>query len=291
MKTTKLLIFAAVVCTSASSIFIRLNDMPPLVIAFYRMFIATAVLGVPLLRSAGFADFRKLIRKDIMLCLFSGVALAGHFATWIASLSYTSVAASTTLVSLSPIFVTVINAIFFRQKPGKIFVFSLMLTFAGTLVISMGASGDGMSFVGNMMALAGALFMAIYLMIGQQVRKRLGLTIYVFLVYGFSAIVLFILCISTGQQLSSYATWDFVNVALMALVCSVGGHTLYNMLIKYQGAVTISLVTLCEPVFASLLALAILSELPMVTTIIGGILVLCGVMIYVIRQHDVHKNV
>ena len=103
MKPSGYLVIIAVLCTSASSIFIRLSGMSPLVIAFYRMAVSAAFLGVPFLRDKN--GYRSVARRDLVLCVFSGFALALHFAAWIASLSFTTVAASTVLVSLSPIFV------------------------------------------------------------------------------------------------------------------------------------------------------------------------------------------
>ena len=280
------LVIAAVLFTSASSIFIRLSIMPPLVIAFYRMAISTGLMAVPLLwHKDGLKD---ISRRDLLLCALSGLALALHFATWIASLSMTTVMASTVLVSCSPIFVALLNAAFFRKKPGKTLLFSLAAAFAGTIIITTGA-GDVEGFAslpGNLLALAGAVTVSFYLLIGQEVRKRVPTAAYSFLVYGASAVFLLIFCLTFAQPLAPYSMGDFAIIAAMALVCSVGGHTLYNMLLKFHGAFLVSLATLCEPLFASILAAIILSEIPQMQTALGGLLVIGGLLIYIVKNRE-----
>lgn len=280
------LVILAVLLTSSSSIFIRISAMPPMVLAFYRLAFSAAILAVPFLLGTD----KKISRRDLVKCAFSGAALALHFATWIASLGMTTVAASTVLVSSSPIFVALISAVFFRQKPTKLLLTCLTLAILGTAVISFGAGEFGdESLLGNGLALAGAFFVAIYLIIGQDVRRRVGIAAYAFWVYAFAAAALLLFSLALSQPLAPYAPVEFVNVLAMAVVCSVGGHTLYNLLIKYHGAALISLATLNEPLFASLLAMLILAEFPHISTIIGGLIVVAGVGVYVIRK-DRSKN-
>ena len=278
-------VIAAVLATSASSIFIRMSVMPPLVIAFYRMAIATGILAVPVLLYQR-DRLKQINRRDLLLCGLSGVALAMHFATWIASLSMTTIMASTVLVSLSPIFVALINGLFFRKKPGKVLLISLAIAFTGTVIITIGAeNAEGTATLpGNLLALAGAVSVAFYLIIGQEVRKRVDTTPYAFLVYGASAIVLLALSLLFAQPLAPYSIGQFANIAAMAIVCSVIGHTLYNMLLKHHGAFLVSLATLCEPLFASILAAIILSEIPQAQTALGGIIVIVGLAVYIMKN-------
>ena len=278
------LVLAAVLFTSASSIFIRLSIMPPLVIAFYRMAIATGFLAMPLVYRK--SKLGGISRRDLMLCGLSGLALALHFATWIASLSMTSVMASTVLVSCSPIFVAVINAAFFKKKPGKTLLLCLGTAIAGTIIITMGAGdgGDLATLPGNLLALAGAVTVSFYLIIGQEVRKRVDTAEYAFLVYGASAVILLALCLLFAQPLAPYSAGDFAIIAALALVCSVGGHTLYNLLVKFHGAFLVSLATLCEPLFASVLAVIILSEIPQIQTVLGGMIVIAGLVVYIVKN-------
>jgi drug/metabolite transporter (DMT)-like permease len=282
------LVIVAVLCTSASSIFIRLSNMPPLVIAFYRMAVSTVFLFMPFILKT--KRILKISRRDVLLWMFSGIALALHFGAWIASLSHTSVAASTVLVSLSPVFVALINMVVFKKKPGKMLFLCLTLAIFGTVVISTGSydrtadEAAQNALTGNLLALMGGFFVAVYLMIGQNVRKRVTTAVYAFWVYGFATAALLLCCLAFSQPLAPYGALDFVNIAAMALVCSVGGHTFYNMLLKYHGAALISLASLCEPVFASILAVFIISDIPHITTVFGGVIVIFGVAVYILTS-------
>jgi len=259
--------------------------MPPLIIAFYRMAFAAAFLALPFVLRKYRAELFTVSRRDLVLCGASGLALAAHFATWIASLSMTTVMASTVLVSCSPFFVALINAAVFRKKPGKVLLGSLAVAFTGTLVITINFGGEGFgSFAGNMLALAGAATVSIYLIIGQEVRKRVSTATYAFLVYAAAAVALLVLAVGLNQPLGPYSAREFGIVAAMAIVCSVGGHTLYNMLLRFHGAFVVSLATLCEPLFASILAAIILSEIPTLQTVLGGVLVIGGLARYILAK-------
>ena len=273
------LVLAAVLLTSSSSIFIRLSIMPPLVIALYRMAMSTAFLAVPMFWRR--RELKAICRKDLLLCLVSGAALALHFAAWIASLSMTSVMASTVLVSTSPIFVAVFGAVFLRKRPGRVLLACLFAAFCGTIIITAGPAASGGNFGGNMLALAGAASVAVYLIIGQEVRKRMSAAAYSFVVYGASAVFLLGLNGAAMQPLLGYSLGDIGIILAMALVCSVFGHTLYNLLLKFHGAFLVSLATLCEPLFASILAAVILLEIPTGQTFIGGFIILASLAAYI----------
>ncbi|MDR1705677.1 MAG: DMT family transporter [Clostridiales bacterium] len=276
-----ILIFIAVLCTSASSVFIRMSNMPPLVIALYRMTASAAFLSVPLIfgKEKGFGG---ITRRDLMRCVLSGTALALHFATWIASVSMTSVAASTVLVSCSPIFVAAAGVITTRKMPGWRLMACLAAAILGTVMVAWGGQGGQSTLLGNALALAGAFFVSIYLLIGQDVRKRVSTAVYAFIVYAAAAAALFAGSLILSQTLWPYPAREFGLVAAMAVVCSLGGHTLYNMLLKRRGAVLISLASLCEPVFASALAFLILGEAPGIGAVAGGAVVLGSLTVYIL---------
>jgi len=262
--------------------------MPPLVIAFYRMAISTAFMATPFVFHKNRQQLRGISRRDLLLCGLSGLALAADFGTLIGSLSMTTVMASTVLVASSPIFVAIFNALLFRKKPGKILLLCLGIAFTGAIIITTGAgNGDSLATLpGNLLALAGAATVSVYLIIGQEVRKRVETSVYAFLVYGASAVALLIFCILFAQPLAPYSIGQFGIVAAMAVVCSVGGHTLYNMLLKFHGAFLVSLASLCEPLFASILAAVILSEIPQMQTVFGGMVVIVGLVIYIVKNRQ-----
>ncbi len=284
MKPPKFFLLLAAICTSLSSIFIRFSSMPPLVISLYRMAAASIImLAITVIRDR--KAFRGISRRDLLLCMLSGFALALHFATWIASISLTTIAASTVLVSCSPIFVALSESLISRRPPGRALVLCLMASIGGTVLIAFGAgASDGLGSVkGNMLALAGGIFVSAYIMLGSRVRRRVPVYTYASLVYSFSTVFLLIGCLFTNQPLAPYPATDFGVIIGLTVVCTVGGHTIYNMMLEHYNPVLISLCTLCEPVFASIMALIVFREIPGLTTVLGSLLILITLALYLIR--------
>lgn len=276
MKPQRFLIFLAVFFTAFSSIFIRWTTAPALVIAFYRMLFTVALLAPYVLTHNWFA-LRKLEPKKIMLSWISGFFLACHFASWIASLSLTSVAASTILVSCSPVVVTLFELWYHKKRPSLEFITSLILALFGTLLITSGNWQQPSHLTGNLLALFGGICMAGYLLIGTEVQTNTPFWVYILHVNSASTFFLGFMILATQTSFSAVDSKDVALILAMTVFCSLLGHTVYNWLLRYYGATTISLATLCEPLFASILAYAFLSELPTIPTLLGGSIVLLAV--------------
>lgn len=285
-KPSKYWILAGTFFTSISSIIIRFSEAPSLVIAAYRMLFTTMMLVIPVYLNNR-SEFENLNRNNLVMCLLSGVFLALHFATWIQSLQMTTVANSTILVSCSPIFVAAINYFLLKERINKSMVIGISMSLLGTIIIGMGSSqGTGNSMlIGNILAFMGAIFVAGYLVIGGIVRKNVSAGVYVFIVYSVSAIVLFVMCFVTGTPLYPYPVREFTLFFTLAFFSSILGHTVYNYLMKYFSSTLISVSTLSEPIFASLMALLIFMEIPSLYTIIGGIIIIAGIYYFLSSQN------
>ena len=282
---SKYIVLVGVFFTSTSSILIRLCASPSLVISAYRMLFTVLMLLLPvLLRSR--EELKKVGAKDMWLCILSGIFLALHFASWIASINMTTIANSTILVSCSPIFVAVASYFLFKEKLSRKALSGITVSIVGTAIIAFGSRSDGGSaMLGNTLALLGGIFVAGYFLIGASVRKRLSAGVYVFIVYLISAIALFIMCFATGTPIYPYPPREFVLFIALAFFCSILGHTVYNYMMKYVPPTMISVSTLCEPIFASVLALVMFNEIPSIYTLIGGVIVLSGVLYYILNQN------
>ena len=290
-KPSKYWILAGTFFTSISSIIIRFSEAPSLVIAAYRMLFTTMVLVIPVYLNNR-SEFKNLSRKNLVMCVVSGVFLALHFATWIQSLQMTTVANSTILVSCSPIFVAAINYFLLKERINKSMVIGISMSLLGTIIIGMGSSqGTGNSMmIGNILAFMGAIFVAGYLVIGGIVRKDVSAGVYVFIVYSVSAVVLFLMCFLTGTPLYPYPVREFTLFFTLAFFSSILGHTVYNYLMKYFSSTLISVSSLSEPIFASLMALLIFMEIPSVYTIIGGIIIIAGIY-YFLSSQNTQKDI
>ncbi len=269
-----------VVGVSFASIFIRLSGAPPLVIAAYRMGIASMILFPTALYEGGFRELRELGGEEFLGLTAVGLVLAAHFGFWTTSLSYTSVASSVILVNLSPVFVAVASHFFFQEKVNPRMGFGIVLAFVGVSIIAVGDAGFGeTNLQGVIYALVGALTLAIYLLSGRRIRQRLSLFSYVFPVYSTCAVSLMASCWVMAIPLYPYTPKEYLLFTALAVIPTIFGHTLYNWALKYVEASITAVSLLGEPVGATLLAIAILNEVPSPITLVGGTLTLTGIFI------------
>jgi drug/metabolite transporter (DMT)-like permease len=265
-----------VVAISTSPILIRVAAMPALALAFWRCLAGAAVL-------APFAHRRqveRLGRDDLLRLAASGVFLAVHFALWNASLALTTVAAATTLVSCAPLFVG-LGSVFLGEPPGPRAWAGIVLATAGAVVIGAGdAAGFGGgtdALWGDVLAFAGALALAAYLLLGRVARRRLPVSTYAASVYGVAAAVLLPACLLTGADLGGYRTGAWLATAGVVVGPQLLGHTVFNRLLASVSASVVAVVMLLEPVIATLLAWWLFDELPGPALWVGAPLVLAGV--------------
>ncbi len=283
-----------ILAASSASIFIRFaqQDAPSLVIAAYRLSIATIILA-PFALSQRRQELRSIGRRRLPLLLLSGVFLGFHFATWITSLRYTSVPSSAVLVTTSPLWVALLAPIFLKEKITRTVAIGLAIALVGSVVVGGGdacqLSSSGLNcenlaqalqaknLLGNGLALAGAWFAAFYLIIGRKVRGGLSLLSYAFVVYGTAAITLLLMVTFSRQSLTGYAPSTFLFFAALAIFPQLLGHSSFNWALKFIPAAMVSLALLGEPISSSILAVIILHEPPTILEVIGGVLILAGI--------------
>jgi drug/metabolite transporter (DMT)-like permease len=272
-----------VISVSTSAIFVKVSQAPSEVIAFYRLFFSVIImLPVFLIKYAN--ELRLITKRDWLFSLVAGVFLAFHFILWFESLNYTSVASSTVLVTLQPLFAFVGTYVFFKEKFTVRAIFCGVLAIIGSFIISWGDFKiSGSALFGDILALIACALVTAYLMFGQSVRKRVSLITYTFVVYAISAITLFIYVLILGQPLTNYPTSDWLYFVLLAIIPTLLGHTLFNWSVKWLSTSTISMAILLEPIGATILAYYLLNEKIMLTQIIGGLIVMASLAFFLIE--------
>jgi drug/metabolite transporter (DMT)-like permease len=268
-----------VISVSFAAIFIRLAEAPPLVIAAYRLCLASLVI-VPVAWARSGDELRCLSRQNIIMAVLSGAFLALHFGLWIASLSYTSVATSVVLVTANPIFVAIASYFLFQEKLSKQAVLGIAISLIGAVLIGYGNWRLGPSpLFGGILALLGALAVAGYLLIGRRLRRSIGLLSYISLAYSSAAVFLVLSALAFGYRLVGYSTTTYVMLVLLAVVPQLIGHSSLNWSLRFLPATLVTIAVLGEPVAATALAFLILNEVPTSGEIGGGILILAGISI------------
>lgn len=245
---------------SFGAIFARLaqaEGVDSLVVATWRLGIAALVVTpIALLHSR--RDLLALTGRQMLMALAAGLFLAAHFATWISSLEYTSVASSTALVTTNPLWIGLASFILFREIPTRMMLGGIALSFGGSLLIfwsdSQTAGAGSNPLLGNLLALIGAWCFSAYLLIGRRLRAGLGLSAYIWLAYGVAALFLVSASTLTGSALTGHSLTAWAVLAGMALGPQLLGHTAYNWSLRHVSATLVAVVTLGEPVGSATMA-------------------------------------
>jgi drug/metabolite transporter (DMT)-like permease len=285
-----LVLLLGIAAVSTASVMVRFaqEGAPSLVIAAGRLALATVVLA-PFAIIRHRAELRSLSRRDLSLGLVSGVLLALHFATWIVSLEHTSVVSSVVLVTTTPLWVALLAPVFLRERITRKTWLGIAVAMIGGVVIGvsdLGSWGGGSidlpgdrAVLGDFLALSGAWMMAGYLLVGRNLRSKLHLIPYIFLVYGMAAVVLVVTTILAGYNPFAIAPASWLWILLLALVPQLLGHSSFNWALRYLPAAFVAIVLLGEPVGSAILAYVVLGELPGPLTLLGAVLVLAGIAI------------
>lgn len=273
-----------VLAVSFSAILIRLADAPPLAVAFYRNAMAASLL-LPVVLARHRGEIRSLTRRQWGLAALAGALLAVHFATWIPSLDYTTVAASTVLVTTQPVWVALIGRVTLGERVVPRAAAGIGLSLAGAAVISGGDFGlSARAAFGDLLALAGAIAVAGYVLSGRSLRRHVSLLTYVGIAYTVCAGLLALAMLASRTPFTGFEPKTWGLFVLMALVPHILGHTVFNYLLAHVEAAVVAIAVMGEPVGASLLALVILGEVPPWATVAGSVLVLAGIYVAVAAQ-------
>jgi len=276
------LLILAVLCVSVGSIFVRLANSPALAVAFNRIFLASVVVA-PFAAPSLVRAWPVLTARRRLVLLASGISLGVHFATWIASLSYTTVAASVLLVNTAPLFTLFFSWWFLGERASKAVLIAMAVALTGAALIAAGDWGDGgaASLKGDALAVAGAVTMSLYHVIGRGLRDALPLPAYVLGVWSTAAATLAVLAATARVPVFGYPPRTFALFLALAVVPTVVGHGLVNRSLRHIPAPTVGLFLLGEPIAASILAYAVFGENPGALTIAGGVLVLAALALVV----------
>ena len=270
----------AVSCGAIFARFAQGYGLPSLAIAALRLGLA-ALIVTPVALWQSHRALRALNRRQAMLTLGAGFFLALHFATWISSLEYTSVASSTALVTTNLLWIGLASFVLFGEKPRWLMIVGMAVSISGSVLIfwsDSNTSAPGSNpLLGNFLALAGSWCFSAYLLIGRRLRADMPLTAYIWLAYGTAALFLLLACQGAGVSLVGYSAPAYLVALGMALGPQLMGHTAYNWSLKHVSSTFIAVVTLGEPVGSAALAWVFFGETFALVQGIGFVLLLAGI--------------
>lgn len=274
----------------AAAIFARfaLLGAGPLAVSYLRLGIAGAVV-LSLLALRGGAARKRLPGGGELVLALAGAALAVHFAGWIASLEYTSVAIATLLVCTSPLFTGLADAIVHRRLPSRSFGLALLCGAAGLgLAIDARAASvpvTGHAVLGAFLATLGGAAMAAYLMLVQRVRRDVSTLGIIARTYSWAAVLIVPLALLAHESpppLSATSAW--LGILAMAFVSQLLGHTAINVALRWFTPTTVGFSTLFEPIVAAVLAAIVFREALGGTTLLGAVLLFAAIALAIRDQ-------
>lgn len=278
-----------VASVSGAAIFIRLADAEPLTVAAHRLLLGAVFVSIPtLLRDR--AGLRALRRADMPLLALSSAFLAAHFAVWTISLSLTSVASSSLLVTTTPVFVAIGSHLVLREHVERRIALAIALSLGGGAFLALGEWEGARRLSGDLLALTGAVAVGGYLLIGRRMRGHISNLPYVTVVYGMGAVPLLIAAAISGAPLLGIPLESYFWIAMAALFPQAIGHSLLNWALGHLPATNVTLTVRGEPIIATLVAIPVLGETPGWAVLPGGVLVMAGVWLAIQATTEGREN-
>jgi drug/metabolite transporter (DMT)-like permease len=287
-----LVLLGGALAVGAGALFVRLGleaGMTPLQLALWRLILASVLLGAwggarrP-------AQRHPLSSPDKGRLVLAGVCLALHFVTWMTSLEYVSVARSTLLVTITPVFAGLLGLVVPSLRPTREFWIGLAIAALGVFFVTstrtQGPKGAGSFWIGDGMAILGALLILPYLLLSQNVQRAHGTARTVTWIYSAAALCLCLVAVFVGQAALPPTPIAWLAVGGMALFPQLVGHTLFNWSLRHFSAGQVACAALLEPVFAGVLAWILLAERISSLQILGGAILLVGVAITLRKKGD-----
>ena len=267
---------------STSAIFVKLAEAPSGIIAFYRLLFTLCFLIPALLcRKKERKQLWQLSARQWRLAVVSGALLAIHWVMWFESLRYTSVASSTVLVSLQPLFSILWGGLLLHETVTKQGMAGVFLAIAGSVIIGWGDfQVSGAAFWGDVLSFMSAGVISLHFLVGQILRKELDMLPYTAVCYSASTVCLAVYALVTGQPFTGYSLQTWGCFAGLALFATVGGQCVFNLLLKYLPATAVTMGILGEPVGTILLAFLIFGERIVLQQALGMFCILGGLWIY-----------
>jgi drug/metabolite transporter (DMT)-like permease len=269
------LLTIALFAVSSSAWVVRiLPETNAITLAFWRMFLASALVFILSYKSVtNFVPNKKMV--------LAGVFLGIHFALFFRSVQLTSIAEATLLGTTAPIFTEIYGFIFQRKKPLGIVVFGLCVAFLGAGILVSQSSFSETSFTGNLFAVMCSVAIALVLIVGKNIRKNIGVFEYTRWLFFFAALTLLGISFFAEVSVFSFSKEEIPWFLFLAIIPTMVGHNIFYYLIKSLATTTVAAIPLGEPLVSSLGALVFFGEPIGLAVVVGGGITLVGVFLVV----------
>ncbi|WP_054861501.1 EamA family transporter [Gracilibacillus sp. JCM 18860] len=278
-------IVIGVISLSTAAVFVKLagGDVPPSIIANYRLLLAAFLMLPPYVVVKKRQEIKMLKKKEWILTILAGISLAIHFIVWFESLQYTSVASSVVLVTLQPIFAFIGTYFFFHERFSSGTIISMFIAIFGSIIIAWGGDVQiaGKALYGDLLAILGAIFITAYFLFGQRVRKKVSMMTYTCIAYSIGAIMLIMYNMILKNSFFHYTSFEWSIFVFIAIIPTIFGLNLLNWSLKWVSSSVISMGIVFEPVGAAILAYFLLEETITWSQWLGGTIIIFGLLLFI----------
>lgn len=280
-KYVKIIVVLAVVAGSSSGIFGAAIEAPAIAIGFWRLTLGLPFFAIPVLLRQR-EELKAIAPKDVIWSFVAGAFLFAHFFSWFTAVKLTNVASGVVLAALHPLVVLGVTVFVFHRHVGRRPVMGIVLALLGGAMVagldrSQLSSGN---FQGDVLAFLAAVFMGFYFVIGNEVRKNVAGPPYVFLCFFATWVCFIIATIATKTPVLGYSTKDYLLIVGLTVVCQIGAHAVFNLCFGYVDSLYVSAWESGESVFAIVLSLIFLGQIPTSWEILGAVIVVIGLLYY-----------
>jgi drug/metabolite transporter (DMT)-like permease len=275
-----LLMAVGIAAVSTSGPLMAAVAVPALAVAMWRNLLAVLAIW-PVAAVTRRSELTGMLRRERVWALVAGLFLAGHFATWVPSLRYTSVASATAIVCTQPVWVALLARARGHHVPSRTWLGIGVALVGAVLLTGVDFSLDTRALVGDVLALLGGIFAALYTVAGAEVRRTVSTTTYTALCYSTAAVVLLAGCLVGGVQLWGYSGMSWLQLLALTVGAQLLGHSVFNVVLRTTSATVVSLVLLLEIPGAGLIAAVTLGQVPPLAALPAAVLLLVGLGIVI----------
>lgn len=282
-------LIVGMVAISFAPIFVKYSNAPVSVQGMYRM-LFTFLLMLPFGRKQLPAARTVSARNWIFLTL-AGFFLALHFILWMESLNYTSIASSTIILSLEPVLVMAGAYFIYKDKANRFAVIGMLVALVGAAGIGFGDIGlSREAFYGDVLSLLGTVAVAVNMLLAKKIMEQVPSYLYSLIVFGITFLFFGLYNVALGIPMTGYPAKEWIVFLLLAIVPTVFGHLVFNWLLQYVKAATVSMSVLAEPVGSSILGIFIFGEWISGSQLAFGGLVIVGLLVYLRSENMERRN-
>jgi drug/metabolite transporter (DMT)-like permease len=278
-----LLMTVGVVAVSTSGPLMAAVAAPALAVAMWRNVLGVAAIA-PFAAVTRLGELRGLSARELRWALGAGLLLAAHFATWVPSLRFTSVASATAIVATQPVWVALIARATGHDVPRRTWVGITLSIVAVVVLTGVDFSLEPRALVGDLLALLGGVFAAFYTVAGAEVRRTVSTTTYTSICYSTAGVVLLVACLVGGVDMWGYDSKTWLQLLALTLGAQLLGHSVFNLVLRTTSPTVVSLALLLEIPGAAAIAAAALGQVPPLAALPAALLLLLGLGIVVYER-------